>query len=161
MRALKLFTRVASLVCMLAAAPAAVRAQREKLPPDDLDAVEKTWPQAKKTNTGIRYVIEREGQGDLPIPGEIVSVLYVGSLLQGGKQFDKNQDRLHPFVFRLGRGFVIQGWDQVIQLMKPGEKRLVIIPSELAYGTHGQPPTIPSDSTLVFEIELLSVKRDT
>lgn len=155
------FLRVASLLCALAAVPAGLLAQREKLPPDDLDLVEKTWPQARKTNTGIRYVIEREGKGDCPIPGEMVSVLYAGTLLQGGKAFDHNQDRAHPFVFRLGRGFVIQGWDQVIQLMKPGEKRLVIIPPELAYGTHGQPPSIPRDASLVFEIELLSVKHDT
>jgi len=155
------FLRVASLVCALAAVPSALNAQREKLPPDDLDLVEKNWPQARKTNTGIRYVIEREGAGALAVPGEIVSVLYNGSLLQGGKQFDHNQDRAHPFVFRLGRGQVIQGWDQVLQLMRPGEKRLVIIPPELAYGTHGQAPVIPHDATLVFEIELLSVKRDT
>jgi FKBP-type peptidyl-prolyl cis-trans isomerase len=91
----------------------------------------------------------------------MVSVLYAGSLLQGGKKFDQDLDRAHPFTFRLARGLVIVGWDQVIQLMKPGEKRLVIIPSELAYGTHGQPPTIPRDATLIFEIELLSVKHDT
>jgi len=155
--------KIASLVCALAtvAAPAALHAQREKLTPDDLDLVEKTWPQARKTSTGIRYVIEQEGKGAPPVPGEMVSVLYIGTLLDSRKEFDRNQDRLHPFVFRLGRGFVIQGWDQVIQLMKPGEKRLVIIPSELAYGTHGQPPTIPRDAALVFEIELLSIKRDT
>jgi FKBP-type peptidyl-prolyl cis-trans isomerase len=166
MRILKLSTpkragllRVASLACALAAVPAVLHAQREKLPPDDLDLVEKTWPHAKKTSTGIRYVIEREGKGDCPVPGEMVSVLYAGTLLQGGKEFDHN--RAHPFVFRLARGYVIQGWDQVIQLMKPGEKRLVIVPPELAYGTHGQAPSIPRDATLVFEIELLSVKRDT
>jgi FKBP-type peptidyl-prolyl cis-trans isomerase len=156
MRVLKLLI----LACVLAA-PAAVHAQREKLPPDDLDLVEKTWPQARKTNTGIRYVIEREGQGAMPVPGEIVAVLYTGSLLQGGKKFDEDLDPAHPFTFRLARGLVIVGWDQVIQLMKPGEKRLVIVPAELAYGTHGQPPTIPRDATLVFTIELLSIKRDT
>jgi FKBP-type peptidyl-prolyl cis-trans isomerase len=135
-----------------------LRAQREKLPPDDLDYVEKTWPQAKKTNTGIRYIIEEEGQGQPPKPGDMVSVTYVGRLLNG-TVFDKAEDKAHPFKFRIERYMVIQGWDQVLKLMKPGEKRLVIIPPELAYGTRGQPPHIPPDSTLVFEITLVNVER--
>ena len=75
-----------------------------------------------------------------------------------GKVFDKDQDPAHPFSFRVRRFQVIEGWEQTLQLMKVGEKRLVIIPSEYAYGTRGQPPTIPPDATLVFEIELLSFK---
>ena len=55
---------------------------------------------------------------------------------------------------------VIQGWDQVLQLMKRGEKRLAIIPPELAYGTRGQPPKIPRNATLVFEIELIDFRKD-
>jgi FKBP-type peptidyl-prolyl cis-trans isomerase len=137
----------------------ALRAQREKLPPEDRDFVEKNWPEAKKTQTGIRYIVMREGQGDTPQPGDRVSVLYVGRLLQG-TIFDENQDREHPFVFRVRREMVIEGWDQVLQLMKKGEKRLVIIPPELAYGTRGQPPKIPRNSTLVFEIELLDFKKE-
>ncbi len=150
-----------SLLCCLGlmALPALVHAQREKLSPDDLDFVEKTWPKAKKTNTGMRYQIEREGSGAPPRPGDNVSVLYSGRLLSG-KVFDENFDAKHPFTFRLGRGVVIQGWDQVLQLMRPGEKRLVIVPAELAYGTRGQAPQIPRDATLVFEIELLSVDRE-
>jgi FKBP-type peptidyl-prolyl cis-trans isomerase len=149
------------LLCWLGllVAPAFLHAQREKLSPDDLDFVEKTWPTAKKTNTGIRYLIEREGQGAPPRPGDNVSVLYSGRLLSG-KVFDQNFDAKHPFTFRLGRGVVIQGWDQVLQLMRPGEKRLVIVPSELAYGTRGQGPQIPRDATLVFEIDLLAVDRE-
>jgi FKBP-type peptidyl-prolyl cis-trans isomerase len=57
----------------------------------------------------------------------------------------------------VGRGLVIEGWDEVLQLMKPGEKRLVIIPSELAYGTRGRIPGIPRDTTLTFDLELISV----
>lgn len=136
-----------------------LRAQREKLPPDDLEYVEKTWPNAKKTNNGIRYVIQREGQGESPKPGDTVSVLYVGQLLRG-QVFDQNQDRENPFTFRVAREQVIAGWDQILQAMKRGEKRLVILPPELAYGSRGQPPKIPRNATLVFEIELLDFKRD-
>jgi FKBP-type peptidyl-prolyl cis-trans isomerase len=148
------------LCCVgLMLAPALLHAQREKLSPDELDFVEKTWPTAKKTNTGIRYITLREGSGPTARPGDNVSVLYSGRLLTG-KVFDQNLDAKHPFTFRLGRGVVIQGWDQVLQLMRPGEKRLVVIPSELAYGTRGQGPTIPRDAALVFEIELLAVDRE-
>jgi FKBP-type peptidyl-prolyl cis-trans isomerase len=145
------------LVCLFAAP--SLRAQREKLPPEDLEYVEKKWPEAKKTNNGIRYVIQREGKGDSPKPGDTVSVLYVGQLLDG-KIFDQNQDREQPFTFRVAREQVIQGWDQILQTMKRGEKRLVILPPELAYGSRGQPPKIPRNATLVFEIDLLDFKRD-
>jgi FKBP-type peptidyl-prolyl cis-trans isomerase len=142
----------------LVAAPA-LRAQREKLPPEDREFVEKNWPEAKKTTTGIRFIIIREGAGESPKPGDRVSVLYVGRLLQG-KIFDQTPDKEHPFVFRVRRDEVIEGWDQILQLMKKGEKRLVIIPPELAYGTRGQPPKIPRNSTLVFEIELLDFGKE-
>jgi FKBP-type peptidyl-prolyl cis-trans isomerase len=140
-------------------ASSALHAQREKLPPADLEFVEKTWPEAKKTTTGIRYVIMREGEGDRPKPGDKVNVLYVGRLLDG-KVFDQATDATQPFTFRINRDAVIQGWDQVLQLMKRGEKRLVVIPPELAYGTRGQPPKIGRNQTLVFEIELLSFSKD-
>lgn len=131
-----------------------LQAQREKLPLEDLEFVEKTWPNAKKTSMGIRYIILREGEGDQPKPGDRVKVLYVGRLLNG-TIFDENNDREKPFDFRVRRGMVIEGWEQTLQLMKRGERRLVIIPPELGYGTRGQPPKIPRRATLVFEIELL------
>jgi FKBP-type peptidyl-prolyl cis-trans isomerase len=137
-----------------------VHAQREKLPPQDLEFVEKTWPEAKKTMTGIRYIILREGQGaEMPKAGDKVNVLYVGRLLNG-TVFDQATDPDKAFTFRVRREQVIDGWDQVLQQMKKGEKRLVIIPPELAYGTRGQPPKIGRNATLVFEIELLSFSKD-
>ncbi len=137
----------------------ALHAQREKLPPDDLVFVEKTWPEVKKTGTGIRYIILQEGQGETGKPGDKAAVLYVGRLLNG-TIFDQATEREKAFSFRVGRGQVIEGWDQILQLMKPGEKRLVIIPPELAYGTRGQPPKIPRNATLVFEMEILEFKRN-
>ncbi|HEY1111397.1 MAG TPA: FKBP-type peptidyl-prolyl cis-trans isomerase, partial [Opitutaceae bacterium] len=65
-----------------------------------------------------------------------------------------------PFSFRIRREAVIEGWDQVLQQMKTGEKRMVVIPPELAYGTRGQPPKIGRNATLVFEIELLSFGKE-
>jgi FKBP-type peptidyl-prolyl cis-trans isomerase len=136
-----------------------LRAQREKLPPEDLEYVQKNWPEAKKTNTGIRYIILREGNGPVPKPGDKVAMLYVGRLLDG-RIFDQTPDTEHPFVFRVRRDQVIEGWDQILQLMKVGEKRLVIIPPELAYGTRGQPPKIGRNATLVFEMELMEIRKD-
>lgn len=134
--------------------PLALQAQREKLPPDDLAWVEQNFPNAKKTNTGIRYDVLESGTGEKAKPGDMVSVLYVGRLLNG-QTFDQVSDREKPFRFRLGRGHVIQGWDQVLQLMRPGDKWVVIIPSELAYGSRGT-GRIPRDATLVFMMELLA-----
>ena len=148
-----------ALVLFTAFAASALHAQREKLPPEDLEYVEKTWPSAKKTMTGIRYVIMKEGEGDTPKPGDKVNVLYTGRLLDG-KVFDQATDPAQPFTFRVRREAVIEGWDQVLQLMKRGEKRLVIIPPELAYGTRGQPPKIGRNQTLVFEMELLSFGKE-
>jgi hypothetical protein len=144
---------------LLAAAAPSLHAQREKLSAEDLVFVEKTWPQARKTTTGLRYVVLREGEGPSPKPGDKVNVLYVGRLLNG-KVFDEAKDPAQPFTFRVKRDMVIEGWDQVLQLMRKGEKRLVIIPPEMAYGTRGQPPKIGRNATLVFEIELLGFSKD-
>ena len=137
----------------------ALHAQREKLPPEDLEYVEKTWPNAKKTNTGIRYVVLQPGTGETPKPGDKIAVLYVGKLLNG-TVFDQATEKDKAFTFRVAGDQVIQGWDQIFQQIKVGEKRIVIIPGELAYGTRGQPPKIPRNATLVFEVELLEIKRD-
>jgi FKBP-type peptidyl-prolyl cis-trans isomerase len=146
------------LTIALAVVPA-LPAQREKLPAADLEFVEKNWPEARKTQTGIRYLILREGTGESPKPGDKVNVLYVGRLLNG-TIFDQTTEPDKPFTFRVRREMVIEGWEQVLQLMRKGEKRLVIIPPEMGYGTRGQPPKIGRNATLVFEIELVSFGRD-
>jgi len=148
-----MFGRLA-LILLLCLSPLALHAQREKLPPDDLAWVEQHYPNAKKSNTGIRYVVIESGAGERARAGDMVSVLYVGRLLSG-ETFDQVEDRENPFRFRLGRGLVIQGWDQILQLMRPGDKWIVIIPAELAYGSRGT-GRIPRDATLVFTIELLA-----
>ncbi len=147
------------LICVLLTAPAGLHAQRERLPPDDVDYVEKTWPDAEKLSTGIRYVQQVRGQGELLAPGQKVRVIYTGMLLHG-RVFDRTKDRTKPFEFRLGRSEVIPGWDQVLQLMRPGDRWTVIIPPELAYGRRGSPPAIPGNATLVFDIEVVGVKHE-
>jgi FKBP-type peptidyl-prolyl cis-trans isomerase len=151
--------RILALACALFAGPILLHAQREKLPPDDYDIVMKKWPDAKQSNTGIRYVVETTGKGPLVASGDVVMVNYIGSLLNG-KVFDKDLDRAHPFTFRVDRGLVIEGWDQILQMMSPGAKWIVIVPPELGYGRRGSPPKIPGYATLVFEVEVLGIKKD-
>ena len=156
----KSFLKLSLVLAALAVfASPVLRAQREKLPPADLEFVEKTWPAAKKTQTGIRYVVLQAGTGETPKPGDKVNVLYEGRLLDG-KVFDSAKDPAQPFTFRVRRDMVIEGWDQILQLMRKGDKWLVIVPPELAYGTRGQPPKIGRSATLVFEMELLSFGKD-
>ena len=141
---------------LLCIAPCALHAQREKFPMEDLEIVSKQWPGAERTPTGMRTLVFKPGEGEKPKPGDNVVVRYKGSLLDG-TVFDQNLNR-EPFVFRVGRHEVIEGWDEGLQLMKVGEKRLLVIPSELAYGARGRPPVIPRNATLVFEVELLAIK---
>lgn len=151
------FTRLL-LLSLLAVLPALAYAQREKFPAEDLEIIEKTWPNAKRTSSSLRTVVLRPGQGETPQPGEMVDVLYTGKLLNG-TIFDQSLDPAKPFSFRVGRGFVIEGWEEALQMMRPGEKRVVLVPFELGYGSRGQPPKIPRKASLVFEIELLAVRK--
>jgi FKBP-type peptidyl-prolyl cis-trans isomerase len=143
---------------VLSVLPVASYAQREKLPPEDLAIVEQRWPEAVRTSTGLRTLLLRPGHGAKPQRGDLVSVNYTGSLLNG-KVFDQNWDVENPFSFRVGRGQVIDGWEYGLQMMQEGEKRLFIVPYELGYGTRGNLPKIPRRATLVFEVELLKVEK--
>jgi len=96
------------------------------------------------------------GSGDEAKSGQDVSVHYTG-WLTNGKKFDSSKDRGDPFVFPLGQGQVIKGWDEGVQGMKVGGKRKLTIPSALGYGSRGAGGVIPPNATLVFEVELLSV----
>jgi FKBP-type peptidyl-prolyl cis-trans isomerase len=96
------------------------------------------------------------GDGAEAKAGQSVTVHYVGTLTDG-KKFDSSRDRGKGFSFKLGAGQVIKGWDQGVAGMKVGGLRKLTIPPELAYGDRGFPGAIPPRSTLVFEVELLSV----
>ena len=98
----------------------------------------------------------KEGTGDEAVTGKKVTVHYVGTLTDG-KKFDSSRDRGRGFSFTLGAGMVIKGWDQGVAGMKVGAVRKLTIPPHLAYGDKGFPGAIPPGSTLIFEVELLSV----
>jgi len=139
----------------LAPAPRAL-AQRERLPFEDVEVVEKRWPNLKRTGTSLRYMVLKEGdtKGPSPVPGNIVKALYKGMLLNG-KVFDEVNDPKAPLTMRLGRNLLIPGWEEALQKMHRGDRWLLVVPFELGYGSRGRPPDIPPRATLVFEVELL------
>ncbi|HET7535746.1 MAG TPA: FKBP-type peptidyl-prolyl cis-trans isomerase [Candidatus Didemnitutus sp.] len=152
-----LFRRLsfALLVSVTLVTAPVVKAQRERLPPEDLEIVEKRWPNAKRTSTSLRYIVLKEGdtKGGMPEPGMMVAVNFKGMLLDG-TVFDEALDPKNPLKIRIGRENLIAGWEQALLRMHKGDKFLLIVPYELGYGTRGRPPSIPSRATLVFEMEL-------
>jgi FKBP-type peptidyl-prolyl cis-trans isomerase len=110
-----------------------------------------------KSSSGLMYVISEPGTGEQAQAGKTVKVHYTGRLLDGTK-FDSSLDRNEPIEFKLGQGMVIKGWDEGIALLKVGGKALLIIPSDLAYGSRGAGGVIPPFSPLTFEVELVSVQ---
>lgn len=128
--------------------------KREK----DLQTIQSTWPEARLTDEGIFYKILRNGKGNTPKPGQTVLVHYRGTFLDG-RVFDDSYSRNQPIAVPVGQGRVIKGWDLTLQKMKKGEKRMVIIPPELAYGDRGAGGVIPPNTFLVFEMELVDIQQ--
>ena len=121
------------------------------------DFVKKNYPNAKKTASGLYYVVEKEGDGAQAVSGKNVSVHYTGRLADGTK-FDSSYDRNQPISFVLGQKQVIAGWDEGIALMHVGSKYKLIIPASLGYGERGAGGVIPANATLIFDTELMDVK---
>ena len=136
-------------------------APKPEAPKTETPKVEKKEPvqEEKKTVTksGLQ-IIEVANTDGAAKAGDIVWVHYTGTLTDG-KKFDSSLDRGEPIRFRLGKGEVIKGWDEGVAGMKVGEKRKLIIPAELGYGTAGSPPTIPGGSELHFDVELVGMAR--
>jgi FKBP-type peptidyl-prolyl cis-trans isomerase FkpA len=109
----------------------------------------------QKTDSGLLYQVLTTAEGDKPAATDTVEVHYSGTLIDGTK-FDSSYDRNAPATFPLNR--VIPGWTEGVQLMPVGSKFKFVIPPELAYGEQDT-PTIPANSTLVFEVELLSIDK--
>jgi FKBP-type peptidyl-prolyl cis-trans isomerase FkpA len=112
---------------------------------------------ATTTASGLVFEDLVVGSGNSAASGQKVSVHYTGWLTNGTK-FDSSKDRGEPFVFPLGKGHVIKGWDEGVAGMKVGGKRKLTIPPALGYGSRGAGGVIPPNATLVFEVELLDVK---
>ncbi len=108
------------------------------------------------TDSGLRIEDVAEGNGDAAAKGQTVSVHYTG-WLENGTKFDSSKDRDEPFEFKLGAGQVIRGWDEGVAGMKPGGKRKLTLPPQLAYGDRGAGGVIPPKATLIFEVELLEI----
>jgi FKBP-type peptidyl-prolyl cis-trans isomerase FklB len=109
----------------------------------------------KTTASGLQYKVLSEGAGDSPKESDTVITNYKGSLLDG-TEFDSSYKRNEPITFPVNG--VIKGWTEALQLMKPGAKYQLFVPSKLAYGEPGRPPKIGPNSTLIFEVELISIK---
>jgi peptidylprolyl isomerase len=99
-----------------------------------------------------------KGKGPAAKPGDTLTVNYVGIAFSTGKQFDASWDRGQPLPVPLGGHKVIQGWERGLVGMRKGGRRMLTIPPELAYGTEGYPPAIAPNETLIFVIDLLSLR---
>ena len=114
------------------------------------------------TASGLQYEDTTVGDGAEATKGQQVTVHYTGWLYNDGVQgakFDSSRDRNDPFVFGLGAGMVIKGWDEGVQGMKIGGQRTLIIPAALGYGARGAGGVIPPNATLKFDVELLKTGR--
>ena len=110
------------------------------------------------TTSGLQFEDSVVGSGAEAKPGRNVTVHYTGWLYENGEQgekFDSSKDRDDPFIFALGAGMVIKGWDEGVQGMKEGGQRTLIIPASLGYGARGAGGVIPPNATLKFDVELL------
>jgi FKBP-type peptidyl-prolyl cis-trans isomerase len=112
-------------------------------------------------NTNLKITTTQEGSGPAIVNGQTASMLYTGKL-DNGQTFDSNVDPAfhhpEPFEYTLGAGQVIKGWDLGVLGMKVGEKRTLVIPADLAYGSRGVPGVIPPGATLTFTVELKAIK---
>lgn len=138
-----------SVLCLASFAYAAQSAD-EKKAAEEIAQYEK---KARKAPSGLKYVILREGKGNKPTKGQSIDAHYVGRLMNG-KIFDQSYGR-GPFTFTVGVGQVIKAWDEALLDMKLGEKRALIVPPDLGYGSRGAGNVIPPNATLYFEVERL------
>jgi FKBP-type peptidyl-prolyl cis-trans isomerase len=109
------------------------------------------------TESGLTYIVTKQGQGAPVKAGDNVIVNYTG-LLTNGAKFDSSLDRGEPFSFPVGAGRVIKGWDEGLQKLRIGDHATLIIPPAIGYGSRGAGGVIPPDATLIFIIEVIGVK---
>ncbi|KND03314.1 uncharacterized protein SPPG_02361 [Spizellomyces punctatus DAOM BR117] len=136
-----------TLVLVLLSAPFQAAAEKPKRPPPT------------QLQIGIKKRVPKEDCKETAAAGDVLSMHYTGTLYDTGEKFDSSLDRNQPFDFTLGQGHVIKGWDQGLVGMCVGEKRRLVIPAHLGYGDRGAGDKIPAGATLVFETELLNIKK--
>lgn len=112
---------------------------------------------AQRTKTGVFYVVKKEGKGEEISIGDSVTVHYTGRFMNG-EEFETSKGK-QPITFQAGVGGVIYGWDELIQNLAEGDKVTAYIPSILAYGPYGSPPKIGPNENLVFDMEVVEVKK--
>lgn len=147
------------LLLLLAAVAIPACSQKEPAKPAATEKTEtKAAAGAVTTPSGLSYTDLKVGTGAAPTSGKGVIVHYTGTL-ENGTKFDSSLDRGQPFVFRIGAGEVIPGWDEGVMSMKVGGKRKLVVPPQLGYGANGAGGVIPPNATLIFEVELLDVEK--
>lgn len=138
-------------------APTAEVIQIAAKPAEEIENMDLDLSKATTTESGLQYIDNVVGEGDFPMEGEMVTVHYTGKLTDG-KVFDSSVKRNDPFSFVIGVGQVIKGWDEGVITMKPGGKRTLVIPPDLGYGARGAGGVIPPNATLIFDVELISIR---
>lgn len=128
----------------------------EKQKEETLALITQKWPKAQKAETGVYYTINKEGSGSKVQKGQTLSMKYKGYLLDG-TVFD-DSDMHAPLSFKVGEGQLIPGFDSQALEMKIGEKRTIVIPPEMAYGSSGAAGVIPPNAFIAFDLELISAK---
>jgi peptidyl-prolyl cis-trans isomerase A (cyclophilin A) len=123
----------------------------------DADAIKKRWPDLVADADGIYQKTLKAGSGQPPAKGQTVSVAYKG-MLTDGRVFDQSDFHGGPADLQVGAGRLLPGWEKVLTTMRKGEKRMVVLPPELAYGSRGVPGRIPPNSYIAFELELVALK---
>jgi peptidylprolyl isomerase len=156
---MKLLSRAGALTAMVFAA--AMSIGLASTPAMAESAAKQDGSKAVTTASGLQIIDAKVGDGATPKPGQTCVMHYTGWLYVDGAKgmkFDSSVDRGEPFSFPIGKGQVIPGWDEGVATMKVGGKRTLIIPPQLGYGARGAGRVIPPNSTLLFDVELLSVK---
>ena len=131
-----------------------IEIEKDKIKKLELDKIISITKGMEKTKSGLFHLIENKGNNDFPSTGSTVSVHYTGKLVDG-TIFDSSYQRNNPISFVLGKGQVIEGWDEGLLKMAKGGSGKFIIPSNLAYGENGAGGIIPPNSTLIFDLELI------
>ncbi len=149
-----IFFAIVVLSCSVSAQTATHKATPARVP--NTHAPTKVTGDGVKTDSGLQYWDIKVGTGQVANDGDKVKVHYTG-WFTSGKKFDSSVDARQPYTFTIGKGEVIQGWDEGVTGMKVGGKRQLKIPPQLAYGEAGYKNIIPPNSTLIFDVQLLAV----